>query len=271
MIRILLVDDQNIVRQGIQALLEARPDRKVVGTASDGKSAIELVETLKPDVVLIDIEMPGMSGITATQRICQQFPQTKVLVLSSHENQEYVIQALQAGAEGYLLKTTLAEDLEQAIWSVYKGHLQIEPRLLKELLVGASASQLITPTKIEQNDSCVSKQLLTQESFNKLHLDVGNISEINVTESTIRPKNGLPSKIDETTLKSAFSSKSETNKLLDHSVKTSDINNSLTKQAIKEPAVQPNSTKREQKPETKAAKSQKKNRSSNYYCQLVCY
>lgn len=259
MLHILLVDDQNIVRQGLQALLESKAELKVVGTASDGNSAIEQVKILKPDIVLIDIEMPGMSGITATSTICQQFPQTKVVVLSSHENQKYVVQALQAGAEGYLLKTTLAEDLEQAIWAVYKGHLQIESRLLKGLLNRASASQLITPTKIEQNGSILaSTQLVKQGSLNKLHLDVGNISEINVKESTIRPKNGLSAKIDKTTLKSAFSSKSETNKSLDHSIKTSDINNSLTKQAIKEPAVQQNSTKPEQKPEIKATKSPKK-------------
>ncbi|MGL6342284.1 MAG: response regulator, partial [Waterburya sp.] len=104
MIRILLVDDQNIVRQGIQALLEPRPKLKIVGTAQDGNSAIEQVDTLMPDIVLMDLEMPGISGITAIQKICQQFPKTKVLVLSSHENQEYVIQALQAGASGYLLK-----------------------------------------------------------------------------------------------------------------------------------------------------------------------
>jgi HlyD family secretion protein len=259
MIRILLVDDQNIVRQGIQVLLESKAEFEVVGTASEGKSAIEQVASLKPDVVLIDIEMPGMSGITATQKICQQFSQTKVLVLSSHENQKYVAQALQAGAEGYLLKTTLAEDLEQAILSVYKGHLQIEARLLKGLFDKTLASQLITPIKVEQNGSILAgRQLVKQGLHNKLHLDPGNISEIDVKKSTSRSKKGLPAKIDKTTLKSAFSSTSETNKLLDHNIETSDINNSLTKQVIKEPAVQPNSTKLEQKPEIRAAKSQKR-------------
>jgi DNA-binding NarL/FixJ family response regulator/multidrug resistance efflux pump len=148
MIRILLVDDQNIMRQGLQALLEPRPDLKVVGTAKDGKIAIEQVENLRPDVVLIDIEMPKMNGITATDRICRRFPQTKVLVLSSHENPKYVASALQAGAKGYLLKNTLTEDLEQAIWSVYRGHSQIDmnqksiPELKQEQMPQAKKSNL---------------------------------------------------------------------------------------------------------------------------------
>ncbi|MFM2314894.1 MAG: hypothetical protein RLZZ04_4170 [Cyanobacteriota bacterium] len=260
MIHILLVDDQNIVRQGLQALLEPKAGFKVVGTASEGNSAIEQVESLKPDVVLIDIEMPGMSGITATHKICQQFPQTKVLVLSSHESQKYVAQALQAGAEGYLLKTTSAEDLEQAIWAVYKGHLQIESRLLKGLLGGASASQLITSVSVEQNGSAlVSKQLVKKGSLNSLSTSADNISEINTKENTKNQKNVVLSKIDNTTLKSDFElSKTENKKPSDKNKETLNINNSLTKGAITEPAVQQIATKPEQKPQTKAIKSNKK-------------
>lgn len=144
MIRILLVDDQNIVRQGIQALLDPRPKLQVVGIARDAKNAIEQVDSLMPDIVLMDIEMPGMSGIIATQKICQQFPKVKVLVLSSNENQECVIQALQAGAQGYLLKSILAEELEQAILSVNRGHSQIESKLLKKIVAGLFSSDSAT-------------------------------------------------------------------------------------------------------------------------------
>ena len=120
MIRILLVDDQNIVRQGLKALLAPQPELEVIGIAEDGYTAIEKVETLKPDVVLIDIEMPRMNGIIATHKICQQFPKTKVIVLSSHEDPECMAQALQVGAEGYLHKNTSAKNLEQAISSAYQ-------------------------------------------------------------------------------------------------------------------------------------------------------
>jgi DNA-binding NarL/FixJ family response regulator/multidrug resistance efflux pump len=158
MIRILLVDDQNIVRQGLQSLLKPSLKLEVVGTASDGKSAIEQVAALRPDIVLIDIEMPEMSGITATCKICQQFSKTKVLVLSSHENQEYVAQALQAGAKGYLLKNTLAEDLEQAILSVYRGHSQIESSMSNYRLERKS---------IDENKELLNKQYKPSEFLKK--------------------------------------------------------------------------------------------------------
>lgn len=260
MIRILLVDDQNIVRQGIQALLEPRPKLKVVGTAQDGNSAIEQVGTLMPDIVLMDLEMPGISGITATQKICQQFPKTKVLVLSSHESQEYVAQALQAGAEGYLLKNTLVEELEQAIWSVYRGHLQIESRLLRGLLDKSSASKLTTPASVEQNGTAlVGKQLVQKRALNSLYTNADNIQNINIEESTKNQKNKSSLKINKTTLKSAFEQpKSETKKPPDNNKETLEINNSLTKQAIKEASVQQNSTKPKQEPQSKVLKSQNK-------------
>jgi HlyD family secretion protein len=256
MIRILIVDDQNIVRQGVQALLEPRTEFQVVGTASDGKSAIELVETLKPDVVLIDIEMPGMSGITATHKICQEFPQTKVLILSSHENQKYVAQALQAGAEGYLLKHTLAEDLEQAIWSVYQGHFQIESRLLKGLLVGASVSKSIT--SVEQNGSIlISQQLGQKRALNELDTDVADISEINFEESIKNRKNALSSKINKTPVELAIEqSKAEVKNIPDNQTKTADISNSSATQPIKELSVQ-------QKTQPKSLKSKIKSKFSN--------
>ena len=145
MIRILVVDDRNIVRQGIQAILETKPDLKVVGTADDGKSAIEKAVALQPNVVIMDLEMPNMDGITATRKICQQLPEIKVLILSSHEDRENIVQALRVGADGYLLKSTLVENLERAIWSIYRGHSEIESRLLKKVL--SSVSTRIEPKK----------------------------------------------------------------------------------------------------------------------------
>jgi HlyD family secretion protein len=192
MIRILLVDDQNIVRQGIQALLEPKPKLKVVGTAEDGNSAIEQVGTHMPDIVLMDLEMPKMNGITATQKICQQFPKTKVLVLSSHEDREYVTQALRAGAEGYLLKNTLAENLEQAIWLVYQGRPQIEAKLLKGVFTESVApvSQSIAITKAKQNGSTGFEKQLIRETSSKLHNDANQVSDNNsyvFTEENVKP------------------------------------------------------------------------------------
>jgi HlyD family secretion protein len=138
MIRILLVGDRSIGRQGIKALLEPRPKLNIVGTASDSESAIEQVKNLKPDIVLMYLEMPEMNGITIIDRLCSQFSQTKILVLSSDENQKYVAKALQSGVQGYLLKHTSVEDLERAIWAVYRGYSQIESTLLQKVLAKES-------------------------------------------------------------------------------------------------------------------------------------
>jgi EmrB/QacA subfamily drug resistance transporter len=244
MIRILLVDDQNIVRQGIQALLESRPKLKVVGTAEDGNSAIEQVENLRPDVVLIDIEMPAMSGIAATDIICQQFPQTKVIVLSSHENQKYVAQALQAGAEGYLLKNILAEDLEQAIWSVYRGRSQIESRLLREVLTGQLISQSIK--SIEKSESTVVRKQSGQKTLHKLYSNTNNVFDTNnkhlkKIEGDIEnsQKRSL-SKTRNTSLETVFERfKFDPKKLLDRSRRTLSIKKLPNEQVSEKPIAKP--------------------------------
>ena len=133
MIRVLLVDDQNLVQQGIKVLLERDPEIKVVGTVKDGRSAMIAIEKLSPDVVLLDIEMPGMDGITATKYITRLTPQTKVIILSSHEDKKYLTRALMAGAKSYILKDSLMRDLRQSVISVNNGYTQIESRLLAKI------------------------------------------------------------------------------------------------------------------------------------------
>jgi DNA-binding NarL/FixJ family response regulator len=140
MIRLLLVDDQDLIRRGLRALLKTDLELEVVGEAIDGATAIALVASLQPDVVLMDVRMPGMDGVEGTRVICQQFPQTKVLVLTTFADREYVSQAIQAGASGYLLKDTPFEELTQAIRLVQKGYTQLGPGL---------ASRAIPPTTPE--------------------------------------------------------------------------------------------------------------------------
>ena len=134
MIRILLVDDQNLVQQGIKSLLDRDRELKVVGTVKDGRSAIKQIDLLRPDIVLLDIEMPGMNGISVTKYITHFLPQTKVIILSSHEDKKYLVQALMAGAKAYILKSSLMKDLKQAILAVDNGYFQIESRLLAKVL-----------------------------------------------------------------------------------------------------------------------------------------
>ncbi|MEL6581705.1 MAG: response regulator transcription factor [Cyanobacteria bacterium J06621_12] len=133
MIRILIVDDQNLVQQGIKSLLDQDPEIKVIGTVKDGRTAITQVNKLRPDIVLLDIEMPGMDGITTTKYITHLSPQTKVIILSSHEDKKYLTRALMAGAKSYILKDSLMTDLKQSIIAVNKGYTQIESRLLAKI------------------------------------------------------------------------------------------------------------------------------------------
>lgn len=131
-IKILLADDRCLMLEGIKAILKHEPEIEVIGTAQDGRSAIVQTRKLQPDIVLMDIEMPEMNGIAATKHICQHQPDIRVIVLTSHQDNAYVTQALQAGASGYLLKETLIEDLKQAIYSLGRGYSYIQAQLLTQ-------------------------------------------------------------------------------------------------------------------------------------------
>ena len=133
MIRILLVDDQKTVRESLKAWLEPVKNFTIVGTASDGYSAIEQVGILKPDVVLIDMQMPLLNGVETTEIICQRFLWVKVIVLSVHDEHEYVSRSLQAGASGYLLKNMPREELIEAIKFVNRGYSQFAPGLVNKV------------------------------------------------------------------------------------------------------------------------------------------
>jgi DNA-binding NarL/FixJ family response regulator len=139
MIRLLLVDDNEFVSEGMQAILNLESDLDVVGVAKNGQDAIQQVEALKPDVVLMDIRMPVMDGIEATRIICQQFPNTKVLALSTFDNDNYISQAIEAGAKGYLLKDMPKAELAQLIRLVDRGYSVIVDRL-REKMVGNVAN-----------------------------------------------------------------------------------------------------------------------------------
>ncbi|WP_341526709.1 response regulator transcription factor [Nostoc sp. UHCC 0302] len=146
MIKVLLVDDQSLIRQGLKALLELEPDLELVGEAENGEQAISLVAQLQPDVVLMDIRMPVMDGVAATREIQKHFPGTKILVLTTFDDDEYVTAALQNGAMGYLLKDTPSEELAVAIRAVHKGYTQLGPGIVKKLLTQFSNSELTQPT-----------------------------------------------------------------------------------------------------------------------------
>ena len=156
-IKVLVVDDQHFARKFIERTVDSDSEDdpeshlKVIGTASDGQQAVRQVEFLKPDVVIIDLEMPGMNGITATQIITQKFPDCKVLVLSSYDDASYLHHAFQAGAKGYLLKTTPKDELINAILYVNKGYYQVGPGLLAKAF-----SNTVEVASTESNEGILS-------------------------------------------------------------------------------------------------------------------
>jgi DNA-binding NarL/FixJ family response regulator len=132
-IRVILADDHPIVRAGIRDALKEIPGVEVAGEASDGRAAIELVKSLHPDVVFMDISMPGLNGLEATERIVKNFPQVRVIILSRHENEEYYWRALQVGASGYLLKKAALAELKAALHRVADGEIYLSQEISTRL------------------------------------------------------------------------------------------------------------------------------------------
>ncbi len=149
MISILLVDDQNLIRQGLKALLELEPDLQVIGEAENGQIAIECVKLLQPNVVLMDIRMPVMDGVAATQKICEQFPQVNILVLTTFDDDAYVAQAIEHGAKGYLLKDTPSEEIAAAIRAVDRGYTHLAPGMMEKLMSGRIVNDARTDPRPE--------------------------------------------------------------------------------------------------------------------------
>lgn len=133
-IRILLADDEGLLRQGLRSLIEKEVDMEVVGEAEDGRKALELVRELLPDVVIMDITMPNLNGVDATQRIVREFPKVKVTALSIHSNMMFVAGMFKAGALGYLLKDSLFDELVEAIQTVTAGGTYLSPKVAGEVV-----------------------------------------------------------------------------------------------------------------------------------------
>jgi DNA-binding NarL/FixJ family response regulator len=133
-IRVLLVDDQPLLRTGFRLILQSEPDIEVVGEAGDGEVALSQVRALRPDVVLMDIRMPRMDGVEATRRLAELDDPPRVLVLTTYDLDEYVVDSLRAGASGFLLKDVPAEDLVDAVRVVHRGEAVVAPRVTRRLL-----------------------------------------------------------------------------------------------------------------------------------------
>jgi DNA-binding NarL/FixJ family response regulator len=134
LIRLILVDDHTLVREGIRSLLESLEGIEIVGDAGDGKEALGLMAKLKPDLALLDISMPGLNGLEATMRATKEHPRTRVIMLSMHADEEFIQRAFQAGALGYLLKTAGLQELELAVRAVARGEAWISPAVSNKVI-----------------------------------------------------------------------------------------------------------------------------------------
>ncbi|MGH9317630.1 MAG: response regulator [Thermoanaerobaculia bacterium] len=168
-IRILLAEDHTLVRSGVRSLLEKLSGIEVVGEAADGREALELLKTQAADVALLDISMPGMNGLDAAAHVTRRFPMTRVIVLSMHANEEYVHQALRAGAAGYLLKDAGTAELELAVRAVARGQTYLSPAISKQVVseyvrrTETSSLEALTPRQREVlqmiAEGCTTKEI----------------------------------------------------------------------------------------------------------------
>lgn len=151
-IRLILADDHAVVREGTRQLLERYPDLKVVGEAADGEQAVKLTRQLRPDLVVMDVRMPRLSGVGATRRIKAECPEVGVLVLTAHDDDEYVFALLEAGANGYLLKTAETEELVKAIRDVHAGQSALAPPVARKVVAQLTSGKSLPEVMAEVED-----------------------------------------------------------------------------------------------------------------------
>ena len=140
-VRVLIVDDQQLMRDGIASLLKLQDGLEIVGMAANGQEAVELATSQQPDVILMDVRMPVLDGVAATEQIHRQIPACKIVMLTTFNDEAYVLEALQVGASGYLLKDLPARDLAQAIQAVHRGIYQLDPTVADQLKALLSRAQ----------------------------------------------------------------------------------------------------------------------------------
>lgn len=187
-IRVLLADDHNLVRAGLRMVLESLEGIQVVAEASDGREALRLMKTHHPDVALMDISMKGLNGLEAAARAARDFPHVRVVILSMHANEEYVLQSLRCGAAGYLLKDAATTELEFAIRAVARGETYLTPAVSKHVIadyvrrVGDASPKGVAPSPFERLTSrqrevlqLIAEGYSTRQIAETLHVSVKTV------------------------------------------------------------------------------------------------
>ncbi len=178
-IRILLAEDQTLMRQGLKTLLELEPGLRVIGEAEEGNAAVKLALQLRPDIILMDVQMPGLNGVEATAAICRVWAGARVIILTTFDRDDYVFQGVRAGALGYLLKDLPAQKLYETIRRVHAGEVFIQPEIASRTLRAAlhPAADLIEPLSEREREVLVmlAQGVPNKEIADKLHLAEGTI------------------------------------------------------------------------------------------------
>ena len=180
-IRVLVVDDHPMVAEGIQSILESYDDIEVVGTLGDGQSVVDRIGELDPDVILMDLNMPGMGGLTATEIVLERRPGTRILILSMHDSREYVASALSHGAMGYVLKDVPTDEIRTAIDMVMKGE--------RYLCTGAEGALAPRTSRLSETLTNREQTILLQLAQGKSNKEVANALDISVRTVETHRKN----------------------------------------------------------------------------------
>ena len=184
MIRVLICDDQEMVREGLRAILSTVPNIEVTGIASDGAEAIESVEASQPDVVLMDLNMPGVNGIQATHRIREKFPDVHVLALTTYDADEWVFDAIRAGASGYLLKGTPRAGLIKAIEGTAAGQTYVDPSVAGKLFTHVAGITVVHDSTVAESLSPREREVLRLLANGQSNTDIA--AQLFLSEGTVR-------------------------------------------------------------------------------------
>jgi len=178
-IRILLAEDQTLMRQGLKTILELEGGFEVAGEAEDGKAAVKLALQLRPDIILMDVQIPQLNGVEATATICRAWPEARIIILTTFDRDDYVFQGVRAGAVGYLLKDLPASKLLETIRRVHDGEVFIQPEIASRTLRAAlhSSSDLVEPLSEREREVLVmlAQGIPNKEIADKLHLAEGTV------------------------------------------------------------------------------------------------
>jgi DNA-binding NarL/FixJ family response regulator len=190
-LRVLLADDHKMIREGLKMLVNSRPEMIVVGEANNGRAAIALALELKPDVVVMDVSMPEVNGLTATEKIKEQCPEIKIIALTRHTDERYLQQLLQAGASGYVLKLSAADDLVRAIHAVVEGKTYLDPDMTELIVEAAVGRRSSSGPSAEKNLSSREQEVLRHTALGYANKEIARLLSVSVRTVEVHKANAM--------------------------------------------------------------------------------